>query len=134
MVRLGACWAWASRQAASGTADAAPVRTTSPSRSSRDIEMANSSRVLTCISGRRFGQLVESLASDPAQVLVVIDVAKLLEVPRQVTAGHPIPVAGEMLQVGGVSPDAAERVGAKGQLDDVVDQIRGDGHPHPLGL
>src|SRR5580704_14879221 len=53
MVRPGAWRALASRQAASGTADAAPVRTTSPSLSSREMAMLSSSRTVSVIPGLR---------------------------------------------------------------------------------
>src|ERR1700756_1270988 len=53
MVRPGAWRAWASRHAASGTADAAPVRTTSPSFRSREIAMLIRSRAVSPIPDLR---------------------------------------------------------------------------------
>src|SRR5882724_11295664 len=47
MVSEGAWRAWASRHAASGMADAAPVRTTSPSARSREMAMLIRSRTVT---------------------------------------------------------------------------------------
>src|SRR6185369_10490504 len=47
MVSEGAWRDWASRHAASGMADAAPVRTTSPSASSREMAMLIRSRAVT---------------------------------------------------------------------------------------
>src|SRR6185312_7977066 len=57
MVSEGAWRAWASRHAASGMADAAPVRTTSPSASSREMAMLIRSRAVTPPSVASPGQI-----------------------------------------------------------------------------